>query len=447
MGDPNQTPLDELMARIETRDATVAVVGLGYVGLPLVGAVHDAGYRVIGFDTDPTKIERLNRAEPYLSHLGQPLHDTLAASDRFTPTSDPEDLARADIIILCVPTPLGAHRDPDLSFVESSTETIARVLRPGRLVVLESTTYPGTTREVVAPILESATDLVMGRDYAVAYSPEREDPGRDSGKTAGIPKLVGGLGDAGGALGRAFYASCIERVIEVSSAEVAEAAKLLENVYRAVNIALINELKVVFERMGIDVWEVIEAAKTKPFGFQAFYPGPGLGGHCIPIDPFYLSWRAKAAGHPTRFIELAGEINRRMPARVVRRVMEALNDDAKPLRGSRVLVVGVAYKPGVDDIREAPSAEIITRLGDAGAVVDYHDPLVPSYPSMRRYAIEKSSVELTPDTLAGADCVLIVTDHATIDYALIAEHAPLVVDTRNAIERHAPRPRARIVKA
>jgi len=441
------TPLDELSAKIASRGACVGVVGLGYVGLPLVAAVHAAGFGVLGFDTDPAKIERLERADAYLTHLGQDLHDTLAASERFIPTSEASDIARADIIILCVPTPLGEHREPDLSFVESSTETVARALRPGQLVVLESTTYPGTTRELVAPILERSTDLVMGRDYAVAYSPEREDPGRDTIDTARIPKLVGGLGDAGGELAHAFYASCIERVIRVRSAEVAEAAKLLENVYRAVNIALINELKVVFERMGIDVWEVIEAARTKPFGFQAFYPGPGLGGHCIPIDPFYLAWRAKAKGHPTRFIELAGEINRRMPARVVRRVMDALNDDTKPLRGSRVLVIGVAYKPGVDDIREAPSAEIITRLERAGAEVSYHDPLVPRYPSMRRYSIDKASVALTPDALASSDCVLIVTDHPTIDYKQIAEHAPLIVDTRNAIERHAPGPKARLVKA
>ncbi|MFK7759929.1 MAG: nucleotide sugar dehydrogenase [Phycisphaerales bacterium] len=430
----------ELMQKINDRSAVVGVVGLGYVGLPLVQAVHSAGYRVIGFDVDAPKIEMLNQGRSYLKHLGDELTQTLAASDRFTPSNDEAVLEQADIVILCVPTPINASRDPDLSFVIGSTQTVGRSLRSGQLVILESTTYPGTTRDVMLPILqdhakERGLDLQPGVEYFVAYSPEREDPGRAGMVTSMIPKIVGGLDEASGSLAQAFYSSCIEHVFRVGSCEIGEASKLLENVYRAVNIALVNELKVVFDRMDIDIWEVIDAAKTKPFGFEAFYPGPGLGGHCIPIDPFYLAWKAKQVGHETRFVELAGEINRRMPSYVVERVEQSLAADGKTLDGASVLLVGIAYKPDVDDIREAPAAEIITLLNDAGAQVSYHDPLISEFPSMRRYTIELNSVELDQGTLGSADCVLIVTDHQQIDWDLIGQSSSLVVDTRNAMAR------------
>lgn len=444
-----------LLAKIEDRTARIGVVGLGYVGLPLIQAVHDAGFPVIGYDVDQTKIDMLERGESYLKHLGDVLVQTLTHSDRFIATTDEEVLGQADIIVLCVPTPITLQREPDLRFVLGSAQTVGRVLREGQMVILESTTYPGTTRDLVVPILEQGAiergrNLRSGTEFFVGYSPEREDPGRAGMVTSKIPKLVGGVDPASGALANAFYSSCIEHVYPVSSAEIGEAAKLLENVYRAVNIALVNELKLVFDRMGIDIWEVIEAAKTKPFGFEAFYPGPGLGGHCIPIDPFYLSWKAKQVGHETRFIELAGEINRTMPKQVVRRVFESLRDESKELRGANILIVGVAYKPNVDDIREAPAAEIIKLLMERGAVVKYHDPHIARFPSMRRYTIDLDSVALTDAEIASADCVLIVTDHAGIDWGQIGRNASLVVDTRNAmcaVMKNAGDMVARVIKA
>lgn len=444
---------DQLRERIQSRTARVGIVGLGYVGLPLVKAVHDAGYPVIGFDVDHSKIEMLNASRSYLKHLGDDLVNEISASDRFTASSDEAVLSDADIVILCVPTPLGEHREPDLSYVTGSAEIVGRSLRAGQLVILESTTYPGTTRDEMVPILQKAAnnrslDLEVGEDFFVAYSPEREDPGREGMATSMIPKIVGGVDPLSGELATEFYRSCIENIHPVNSAEIGEAAKILENVYRAVNIALVNELKVVFDRMGIDIWEVIEAAKTKPFGFQAFYPGPGLGGHCIPIDPFYLTWKAKAVGLETRFIELAGEINQDMPSHVVRRVMESLNDDAKSLRGSSILIIGLAYKPNVDDVRESPAAEILKLLSEHGADVSYHDPHIPTFPTMRRYEYDLDSVDLNPETIASADCVLIVTDHDAIDWELIGQHARLVVDTRNAMNVTDPSSRkARVVKA
>ncbi len=440
-----------LFEKIRDRTARIAIMGLGYVGLPLVEAIHAAGFPVIGFDVDESKVKKLAAGQTYLKHLGNDLASTLAASDRFTPTSSPEDLADADIVILCVPTPLGEHREPDLSYVLGSTAIAAGVLRAGQLVVLESTTYPGTTRDEMIPVLREGAakrglDLEPGRDFFVAYSPEREDPGRAGFTTSSIPKLVGGTDPDGGRLASMFYRSFIERVHDVSSAEVAEAAKLLENIYRAVNIALVNELKIVLDRMGIDIWEVVEAAATKPFGFQAFYPGPGLGGHCIPIDPFYLTWKAKEVGYATRFIELAGEINQAMPRHVVGRVMEALNGEGKALRGSKVLVIGLAYKPNVDDVRESPAAEIIKELHEQGAEVRYHDPHVAEFPSMRRYSFHMSSVPLSTEELSGADCVLIVTDHDAVDWNRVGRDAKLIVDTRNAMAK-AISPSARIFKA
>lgn len=421
-----------LSRRIEERTATVAVVGLGYVGLPLLKALFDAGFPVLGFDVDGSKIERLAQGRCYLQHLGDDFVRDLVRSERFRVTSDPAELGTADAVVLCVPTPLGRHREPDLRFVLDSTRELTRHLQPGRLVVLTSTTYPGTTRDEVLPLL-TAGGLRCGHDLFLAFSPEREDPGRQGVTTRTIPRLVGGVEPTSTRLAAALLRAAVEQVHEVESAEVAEAAKLLENIYRSVNIALVNELKIVLQDMGIDIWQVIRAAATKPFGFQPFFPGPGLGGHCIPIDPFYLTWKAKELGIHTRFIELAGEINTAMPGYVVRCVVDALNEDRKPLNGSHVLVVGVAYKPNVDDVRETPAAEIIERLWDGGARVDYHDPHVPSFPSMRKHTIELSSVDLTAENLARYDCVLIVTDHARVDWPLVAQHARLVVDTRDAL--------------
>lgn len=440
---PPQPDLEATIARFTKRQATIGVVGLGYVGLPLVRAMHDAGHTVIGFDIDEAKVRLLRDGLSYLKHLGDELFRELAASDRFTPTSRPGDLATCDAIVLCVPTPLGPHHEPDLSYVTRSTEMVATILKKGMLISLESTSYPGTTREVCQPILE-ATGLRAGRDFYLAFSPEREDPGRQNMETRQIPRLVGGIDAPSTRVALAMYQSAVDLVIGVESAEVAEAAKLLENIYRAVNIALVNELKPVLADMGIDIWSVIRAASTKPFGFQPFYPGPGLGGHCIPIDPYYLAWKAREAGHVTRFIELAGEINSHMPRQVVDRVADALNANSRSVRASKVLIIGIAYKPDVDDIRETPAAEIITLLTERGAHVSYHDPHVPRFPSMRNYALDLASVELTPETVHAADCVLIVTNHRAIDYTLLAEHARLIVDTRDAM---APHPNARVVKA
>lgn len=439
------TPAQLLHDRIAARTAVIGIVGLGYVGLPLAKAVHDAGFGVIGFDVDDTKIAALARGESYLRHLGGDLVGTLSGSDRFRATSDAADLHEADILILCVPTPLGTHREPDLSYVLDSTRMVAGILRLGQLVILESTTYPGTTRDDMLPIL-AETGLTCGEEYFLAYSPEREDPGRAGTTTASIPKLVGGVDPRSGDLAEQFYRTCIRQVHRVSTAEVAEAAKLLENIYRAVNIALVNELKTVLADMGIDIWEVIAAAATKPFGFQAFYPGPGLGGHCIPIDPFYLTWKAKELGRPTKFIELAGEINAHMPMYVISRIIGTLNEEGRALRGSKILVIGLAYKPDVDDTRETPAAEIIDLLEAGGADVAYHDPHVPVFPRMRHYRKDLQSQPLSDAFVAAHDLVVIVTDHRAIDWTLLGRHARIIVDTRNAMAR-ATDPTARIVKA
>ena len=417
---------------IETRRACVGVVGLGYVGLPLIRTFFDAGFSVIGFDVDPTKIEALHNGENYLKHLGEDLVRGMIETDdgaRFDATSDFERLVEADAILVCVPTPLGKHREPDLSYVESTCDVIATTLRPGQLIVLESTTYPGTTRDVMLPRLEGG-GLRCGKDFLLAYSPEREDPGRQDHNTQSIPKLVGGIDPASGAVAVDFYRAAIKQVVPVSSAEIAESAKLLENVYRAVNIAMANEMKMLLTEMGIDVWEVIRAAATKPFGFQPFYPGPGLGGHCIPIDPFYMTWKAREVGLPTRFIELAGEVNHAMPDFVVQRTIGALNERGLAVRGSRVLVLGLAYKPNVDDVRESPSFELIKRLAALGAEVDYNDPHVPATRRMRRYDLEMKSVPLSPATIAEYDCILVSTNHDAYDWRMIAEAARLIVDTR-----------------
>ena len=421
-----------LRGRIEAGDVRVGIIGLGYVGLPLARAFTDRGVAVLGFDVDPAKVAKLGRGESYLAHLGADVVGRMRrrgfeATDRFSRLDEP------DAILICVPTPLTETREPDLTYVTNSAAAIAGRLRPGQLVVLESTTYPGTTRDVVRPILE-AGGLVAGLDFFLAFSPEREDPGNPDFSASKIPKVVGGLDPASLELACALYARAVARVVPVSSPEVAEASKILENTYRAVNIALVNELKMLYDRMGIDVWEVIEAAKTKPFGFQAFYPGPGLGGHCIPIDPFYLSWVARKHGQATRFIELAGEINTGMPAYVVARVADALNDLGKPLKGSKITLLGMAYKRDVDDPRESPGFALMELLMAKGAVVRYNDPHIPALPPMRRYPhLRMASQELTADYLAAEDCLVVVTDHSAYDWARIAAHAPLIVDTRNAL--------------
>ena len=424
--------IQEWSKKIETKSAVVGVIGLGYVGLPLCRAFHSAGYTVIGFDVDPKKIEQLNAGHNYLSHLEKTYVQEMVEAGRFEATVDFSRIGEADAVLICVPTPLGEHLEPDLSYVEKSTQAVEASLRDGQLVILESTTFPGTTRNVMLPTLE-ARGKKCGENFLLAYSPEREDPGRQDLSTDRIPKLVGGIDNESGQVAHALYRSAFERVIRVSKAEIAESAKLLENIYRAINIAMVNELKVIFTSMGIDIWEVIDAAATKPFGFQPFYPGPGLGGHCIPIDPYYLSWQARGAGQPTRFIELAGEINHSMPAYVVSRISLALNDRKKAVKGSKILMLGLAYKPDVSDVRESPSLELIVQLNEMGAKLDYNDPHVPSTHKMRNYDLGMHSVELTAETLASYDCVLIATHHKAYDWQFIADNAKLIVDTRGVM--------------
>ncbi|TVQ58847.1 MAG: nucleotide sugar dehydrogenase [Phycisphaerales bacterium] len=447
------TPLDSLRSRLDKGAAVVGVIGLGYVGLPLAHALHEGGLTVVGFDIDQSKIESIRQGKNYLKHFGDAMASDLGESKRFSATTDFARLGEPDVLIVCLPTPLGKHHEPDLSYVEDSGRQIGRTLRAGQLIVLESTTYPGTTRdEFHGAIREGAAGtrgerLRVGVDYFLAFSPEREDPGRKSHTTRTIPKLVGGLDEASTDVACRLYKYGVENVVPVRSAEVAEAAKLLENIFRCVNIAMVNELKVVLDAMGIDVWEVIEASSTKPFGFMPFYPGPGLGGHCIPIDPFYLTWKAKEVGHPTRFIELAGEINTRMPHYVIDRLTNALNDRAKAVKGARVLVLGLAYKPDIDDTRESPSFELIDLLRRLGAGVDYSDPFVPRTVPVRKHDLAMTSVTLTPESVASYDAVLIATNHAAFDYAMIAKHARLIVDTRNAMKDHASVCGERLVKA
>ncbi len=422
-----------LREKIEDRSAVVGVMALGYVGLPLIRTFFDAGFRVIGFDVDPQKIEQLRRGENYLKHLGDDFASTMAESDRFEATTDMTRLGEPDAVLVCVPTPLGRHLEPDLSYVEQTASDIAAQLRDDQLIVLESTTSPGTTRKLMQPPLAAT-----GKRFHLAYSPEREDPGRKDHSTHTIPKLVGGVTPEAGELAAALYRTAIRQVIPVASAEVAEAAKILENVYRAVNIALVNELKVILTAMDVDVWEVIDAAATKPFGFQAFYPGPGLGGHCIPIDPFYLTWAAREHGQTTRFIELAGQINHQMPDFVVQRCLLALNEHGKAAKGAKVLVLGLAYKPDIDDVRESPSFKLIEQLRRLGAEVDYHDPHVPATHAMRHYPDlpPMASIELSDAALAGYDLAIVATHHSAYDWNRIAQHAKLIVDTRGVFRDH-----------
>lgn len=422
-----------LAEKIANKTAIVGVIGLGYVGLPLIRAFVRAGFRTMGFDVDQSKVDKLKAGQSYIKHIDSSAIAHLIQEKQFEPTSDMLRLREADCIIICVPTPLNESRDPDLSYIEGTAQSIAAALRPGQLVVLESTTHPTTTRENVLPLL-NATGLTAGKDYFLAFSPEREDPGNPNFEASTIPKVVGGYDTLSGDLACAMYGHAVVKVVRVSSMEIAEAAKILENTYRAVNIAMVNELKMLYDKMGIDVWEVIDAAKTKPFGFQAFYPGPGLGGHCIPIDPFYLTWLARKWGEQTRFIELAGEINTHMPHYVVGQLAEFLNDAGKPIKGSRICILGAAYKKDVDDPRESPSFELMKLLLKRGAVLTYNDPHVPSLPKMRHYpdlpALD--SQPLTPEFLAAQDCVLISTDHSAYDHDFIVQHSRMVLDTRNA---------------
>jgi UDP-N-acetyl-D-glucosamine dehydrogenase len=411
----------------------VGVIGLGYVGLPLLREFLDKGFRAIGFDIDPEKVDKLNRGESYIKHIPDKLIRSWVESDRFLATTDFTKLKDIDAILICVPTPLDHHEQPDLSYVTGTCETISQNLRRGHLVVLESTTYPGTTDEVMKPILEKS-GLKAGQDFSLAFSPEREDPGNPTYSTAKIPKVVGGYTSI--CLRRAIelYEEIVE-VVPVSTTAVAEASKILENTYRAVNIALVNELKMLFDRMGIDVWEVIRAASTKPFGFQAFYPGPGLGGHCIPIDPFYLTWKAKEYDFHTRFIELAGDINTHQPYYVIDRLIRAMNHNQLSIVGAKILVVGLSYKPNVDDLRESPALKIFELLLREEALVDYHDPYFPSVPSTRKGEFRMDSVDLAKIEDEYYDAAVIVTDHANVDYTRVIKKAKLVLDTRNVIKR------------
>jgi len=423
--------MSEWENKVKDKEVVVGVMGLGYVGLPLAREFASAGLKVVGFDVDDKKVGILNSGRSIIKHVPHSQVKQMVNAGLFSATTKMARLRTVDAVLVCVPTPLTENREPDMQFIIASTETIAKYLQRGQLIVLESTTYPGTTSELMAPILEK-TGLKAGKDFHLAYSPEREDPGNKDFTTKTIPKVVGGLTRKCREMARQLYNAAIVRTIPVSSLEAAEAAKILENIYRCVNIAMVNELKVVFDKMGIDVWEVIGAASTKPFGFKAFYPGPGLGGHCIPIDPFYLTWKARQYGMPTRFIELAGEINTGMPGYVVTKTMEALNEHKKSLKGSKVLVLGLAYKKDIDDLRESPSIELIELLRAKGAKVDYNDPFIARTHRQRKHDLKMASRKLSAKMLAGYDVVLIATDHSDYDYDWIAKNAKLIVDTRNA---------------
>src|SRR6195256_955011 len=439
-------PVDRRPEYFKGAQLRVGIIGCGYVGLPLGLRFAEAGHRVTGFDTDPAKVEKLNRGQTYIQHIPQNKIQQFVQSKHFGATADFSRLAEMDAILICVPTPLDQRREPDLSYVEQTAQSIRPYLQRGQLVVLESTTYPGTTEELVLPILEETgmkcppahgpESEQIATDFFLAFSPEREDPGNKQYGLAQIPKVVGGVNPPSGRAAVSLYAQIVARVVPVSSTQAAEMTKLLENIFRCVNIALVNELKLLATRMGIDIWEVIDAAATKPFGFMPFYPGPGLGGHCIPVDPYYLSWKAREFDFSTRFIELAGEVNTAMPYHVVDAIAAALNNQKKSLKGSRLLILGVAYKKDVDDLRESPTLKIMQLLQQRGVEFDYNDPYFPQLHKMRHYNYEElKSVPITPQTLASYDGVVIATDHTSYDYAAIVDGAKLVVDTRNATRR------------
>jgi len=429
-----------LLNKIENKTAIVGIIGLGYVGLPLALEFAKKGFRVVGFDLDERKSKFIAEGKSYIKHIASERIHEVVSSGKFSATTDFGQLPQVDAIIICVPTPLDEHREPDMSFIISSAKTVAQYFRKGQLVVLESSTYPGTTEEILLPLLEDSQPnkekLIVGEDFYLAFSPEREDPNNPNYSTATIPKVIGGMTPNCLTVTQALYNQVIVKTVAVSSPKAAEATKLLENIYRSINIALVNELKLVFDRMGIDVWEVIEAAKTKPFGFQAFYPGPGLGGHCIPIDPFYLTWKAREYDINTKFIELAGEINTFMPYYVVEKTTDALNKQKKSLNGSKVLILGASYKKDIDDMRESPSLKLIEILRERGCIVDYNDPYVPKLPKTRKYDYDMDSVPLTKENIQKYDVLLLSTDHSNYDYQLIAANAQLIVDTRNAFGKN-----------
>lgn len=425
----------QLRGKIDNRTSVIGIIGMGYVGLPLAVAAYEANFPILGFDVDQAKIEGINDGHSPIGRIGDATIGKMRQSGRFEVTDDYCRLAECDVIIICVPTPLNKYREPDLSYVTGTTEKIAEHIRPGQIISLESTTYPGTTRDVMRPILESK-GLKSGSDFFLAYSPEREDPGNPDFHTASIPKVVGGDGDDAVDIALAFYSAVVARVVPVSTCEVAEAVKLTENIFRSVNIALVNELKVIYDKMGINVWEVIDAAKTKPFGYMPFYPGPGLGGHCIPIDPFYLTWKAREYHVATRFIELAGEINTNAPYLVVDRLVEALGLHLRrALSGSKILMLGIAYKKNVEDTRESPAFTLIEEIERRGGMVEFYDPFVPVIPNMREHAAMsgRKSVKLSAEQISTYDAVLLCTDHDAVDYQLVSQSAQLVVDTRNAM--------------
>lgn len=420
--------LDDLLAKFANGSATIGVVGLGYVGLPLMLRYSEVGFRVLGIDIDAEKVSRLNRGESYIQHIPAAAIATARAKG-FEATADFSRGAEADALIICVPTPLNRYREPDLSFVLDTMDSLTPYLRRGQIVSLESTTYPGTTDEELKPRIESR-GLKVGEDVFLVFSPEREDPANPDFVTKTIPKVCGGTTPACQKAGLALYSVAVDHVVPVSSTRAAEMTKLLENIHRAVNIGLVNEMKIIADRMGIDIHEVIRAAATKPFGFVPYYPGPGLGGHCIPIDPFYLTWKAREYGLNTRFIELAGEINSNMPHWVISKITEALNERSRAIRGSRVLVLGIAYKKNVDDMRESPSVELMELLTGKGAIVEYSDPHVPIFPKMRKHRFDLRSVPLTAERIPDYDFVVLATNHDAFDYELIARHARLIIDTR-----------------
>lgn len=428
--------LSEQLERINNKTFTVGIIGLGYVGLPLMWTFHKKGMPVLGFDVDKKKVDCVKNGTPYIKHLGEEMMGKLAESDICDATTDFSRMPEADALLMCVPTPLNHHREPDMEYVEKTTRTVAEHLREGQLVILESTTYPGTTEDLIIPILEEKSGLKSGKDFYVAYSPEREDPGNPDFNTSKIPKVVGGHGNEALMLACAMYDTAIVQTVPVSNTKTAEAVKLTENIFRSVNIAMVNELKVIYAAMGIDVHEVLDAAGTKPFGFMKFTPGPGLGGHCIPIDPFYLTWKAREVEQPTRFIELAGEINTNMPRYVVQRTLEALNHHKKSLNGSKVLLIGLAYKPNVDDDRESPTYKLMELYEEMGADVSYFDTYVPEIKPSREYAkyTGRKSVEWDKGTISEFDAVVISTNHDNIDYRELAKWSDCIVDTRNAMK-------------
>ena len=445
-----QTISNEFIENVKNKNSVIAVIGLGYVGLPLILGFNDVGFRTIGFDISEDLTTELMAGKSRIAHISSSRVQKMVDSGRFEATIDFSKISKADAILICVPTPLNAYREPDLSYIEATTKAIAPYLKKGQLVVLESTTYPGTTREVMQPILEAGSGLKSGKDFVVAFSPEREDPGNPDFDTTTITKVVGASSPQGEEMAATLYEAVISKVVRVSSPDVAEAVKLTENIFRSVNIALVNELKLIYDDMGIDVWEVIDAAATKPFGFMPFYPGPGLGGHCIPIDPFYLTWKAREFGRHTRFIELAGEINANMPEHVINKLIVALSKhQKKALNGAKILVIGIAYKKNVDDMRESPSLVLMELLKEHGAEFDYHDPFIPVIPSTREHEefIGMKSIDLSEKNLKDYDAVLISTDHTNIDWEKLVNNSSLIIDTRNALKNIEQSNNYKIIKA